>query len=91
MLLAQELSKLTSNLLIGFSFLAVLLAIGFVFIYKRWLRKRKVEKADFTTESGRYKIFSFWQNYFFIFMIFLCVVAGIFMFAMGISFYIPNK
>ncbi|WP_338971905.1 hypothetical protein [Spiroplasma endosymbiont of Panorpa germanica] len=90
MLLSGEISQLTSNLLIGFSFLAIILGIGFIFIYRKWKVKRKFEKADFTTESGRYKIFSFWQHYFFIFMIFLSIAAGIFMFGMGVSYYISN-
>ncbi|AHI54203.1 hypothetical protein SSABA_v1c08020 [Spiroplasma sabaudiense Ar-1343] len=80
-------SQLTSSLLIGFSFVALIVGIAFIFVYRKWLEKRNKEKEDFRTENGRYKIFSFWQNYFFWFMIFLGFFLGIFMFFMGIGYY----
>ncbi len=71
-------------LVIGILCIVLAIACGFLYINRK-KKKEWEKKQNFKIVSPKYKVFEFWGQYFYIFVIFACLLASLILIPISIG------
>ncbi|AVP49322.1 MPN207a family PTS transporter accessory protein [Williamsoniiplasma luminosum] len=87
----SPISQTTAIIFIVVGVVCLLLGIGVIFLLKEILKRKKdAQNRGFKLEDKKFthKIFNFWIQYLYFFIIGVCFIAGLVLFGVGIGYFI---